>query len=154
MGFAAAAFERIDDILARAGEAIDECGCEAGCPACVHSGRCLRANADVGKGGAKLLLRGLRGLDLSAAPVAVRKPARTAVRPTKVSRTPVEPETRQRPPAKDAPFREAFAPGDVVEHAIHGEGRVVEVKDNGRVVVDFGDGKGRSFTPSWLKRSG
>ncbi len=154
MGFAAAAFERIDDILARAGEAIDECGCEAGCPACVHSGRCLRANADVSKGGAKLLLRGLRGLDLSEAPNAVRKPVRTPSRTTTtVAKTPLEPEARVRPPAKDAPFRETFAPGDLVEHAIHGEGRVVEVKDNGRVVVDFGDGKGRSFTPSWLRRS-
>jgi len=154
MGFAATAFEKLEEILARAGEAVDACGCEAGCPACVHSGRCLRSNADVSKGGAKLLLRALRGLDLAGAPVASRpakRPARKASTVAPVA--PAEPVVRPRTPAKDAPWQDGFAPGDLVEHGIHGEGRVVEVKSNGRVVVDFGDGKGRGFSPSWLRKA-
>jgi hypothetical protein len=32
-------------------------------------------------------------------------------------------------------------------------GTVLEVRPSGRVVVDFGDGKGRRITPGWLRKA-
>lgn len=151
IGFAAAAFELVEEVIARAGEAVDACPCEAGCPACVHSGRCLRGNDDVSKVGARLLLRLVRGLPVEG--VGARPPTvRRAMPRPKPSAPAFEPKTGEPAAASDRPWREAFAPGDRVEHSVFGEGRVLEVRATGRVVVDFGDGKERRITPGWLRK--
>lgn len=152
MGFAASAFDTIVPILERASEAVETCPCADGCPGCVHSGRCLRGNEDVSKEGARLLLRLIRGVDVGT--VNVAKSPKAA--PPRLRRRveAFEPRGEGGPKsASDKPWAEAFAPGDRVEHAVYGEGTVLELRPSGRVVVDFGDGKGRRITPGWLRKS-
>lgn len=153
IGFARAAFDHLDLLVRRAGEAVDECPCHDGCPACVHGGRCLRGNDEVSKRGARFLLRLLRGLPVGdaadrprAAPVRVR-----AERPKR--HPDFEPRTGEPKGASDKTWAPAFAPGDRVEHASFGEGRVLEVRPSGRVVVEFGDGRARRITPGWLRKA-
>lgn len=153
MGFSRGAFDRVRDVLARAGDAVDACDCVDGCPACVHTGRCLRSGDEVSKQGARLVLRWVRGLELEpaaapAAGVVRRRPARA--RPAPVAEA-VERKPRGTARTNDQPWQPEFGAGDRVEHAVFGEGRVIEVRPSGRVVVDFGDGKARRITPGWLR---
>jgi ATP-dependent helicase YprA (DUF1998 family) len=152
LGFAASAFELIDAIVERAGTAVDDCPCESGCPACVHSGRCLRGNDDVSKIGARLVLRLLRGRsidDIAQVRIAPKPVPKPRARPTAND----EPRERATKNTTDQPWQDEFTPGDRVEHAVYGEGLVLEVRPSGRVVVDFGDGKPRRITPGWLRKA-
>jgi DEAD/DEAH box helicase domain-containing protein len=144
MGFAATAYDFADQIVLRAAEAVNSCGCDDGCPACVHFGRCLRSSDEVSKIGARLLLHLMRGLPAPSRPEAA--PAR---RP---QRAPVEkPRPRTRTPSVEP---SAAAPtlrvGDLVEHASFGRGRIIELRPTGRVVVDFEEGRSRRIAPAWL----
>ena len=152
MGFAAAAFEHVEQIIERAGDAVDACPCESGCPACVHSGRCLRGNDEVSKAGAQLLLRLARGLPLDGVQAARVREQVPKPRPPKPRRDEFEPKSREEKLRSDAPWTPAFEVGEQVEHAVFGEGRVLDVRPSGRVVVDFGDGRSRKITPGWLRK--
>lgn len=59
VGLARAAFGRIDELLAAALAAIDDCKCDAGCPSCVQSPKCGSNNDPLDKAGAAFLLREL-----------------------------------------------------------------------------------------------
>jgi DEAD/DEAH box helicase domain-containing protein len=140
IGFAAAAFQRLEEILARAGDAVDACRCPDGCPSCIHSGRCLRGNAELSREGARAALRLVRGLAAfesrpGRSEVKARRPSRGALRTPAPERT------------------DAFARGDRVEHAAYGEGEVLEVRETGHVVVAFGDGRARKILPAWLQKA-
>jgi DEAD/DEAH box helicase domain-containing protein len=152
LGFAASAFELIEPILARAAEAVESCPCADGCPACVHTGRCLRGNEDVSKEGARVLLRLIRGLDVGRV-VTARPPVHRPRPKPKGRADEFDPRPGGKQTESDRPWSEAFAPGDRVEHAVYGEGTVLELRPSGRVVVDFGDGKGRRITPGWLRKA-
>jgi DEAD/DEAH box helicase domain-containing protein len=149
MGIASTAFDAADVILARAAETIDGCECSTGCPACIHMSRCLRGNEGVDKRSAQILLRLLRGLSATGRPVTqVPRPRRPSEAPK--PRRERKPEA---PATADAPQVEALVVGDLVEHAVYGAGRVLEVRPSGRVVVDFGDGKRRRIARTWLQKS-
>lgn len=62
VGIAEAAYERVDELLARTREAIVECGCEDGCPACVQAPSCGSDNKPLDKAGAVEVLDLLLGL--------------------------------------------------------------------------------------------
>lgn len=152
LGFASAAFARIDEMVTRAGEVADECACADGCPECVQTSRCLRGNDELSKNGARRLLGLARGLTVparraAAAPTVLRRPKKERV--SKVDA--FEPAPRTPQTDSDRPFEPKFAAGDRVEHVVHGEGRVVEVRPTGRVVVDFGSGGVRRISAGWLR---
>jgi len=148
MGFASAAFDALPDVLERAFVAVEKCPCAEGCPACVHGGRCLRGSEPLSKVGARLVLASLTGRNLE--PVVVRE----AVKPVLARAAPA---VRTAAPEKPEPVAIAasltFSTGDRVEHAVFGEGLVLELRPSGRVVVQFADGKPRRITPGWLRRS-
>lgn len=152
LGFASSAFDSIEAILERASEAVETCRCQSGCPACVHSGRCLRGNDDVSKEGARVLLRLIRGVEVGHVST-----ARAMPQPKRRPRSRAQDAFDPRPAAIDElagrSGQEAFGAGDRVEHAVYGEGRVIEIRPSGRIVVDFGDGKGRRITPGWLRKA-
>jgi DEAD/DEAH box helicase domain-containing protein len=148
LGFAASAFERADAILARASEAVDGCECETGCPACIHSGHCLRGNDEVSKLGARIVLRLVQGLDPPS--FTQRPPTRTRFLP-KTGPKPARPHARPAPIA-DVPSEHGFSLGDAVEHASFGRGEVEETRPGGRVVVKFEDGRSRRIAPGWLRK--
>jgi DEAD/DEAH box helicase domain-containing protein len=54
-------FLRLDEVLAAASARVRECKCEAGCPACVQSGTCMRRNEALSKYGAAQLLEEFAG---------------------------------------------------------------------------------------------
>lgn len=146
MGFAREAFSLIEALVRRAGESIETCECEAGCPECIHSGRCLTGNKDLSKDGARRFLALARGDSPDAfTPPVVR--VRTSRELASVVRRPSGKTPRK------AESDGEFSPGDRVEHAVFGAGTVLEVRPSGRVVVDFGDEKPRRITPGWLTRS-
>lgn len=149
MGFAAAAFDGIEEIVARAAQAVLACRCRDGCPGCIHSGRCLRRNEAVSKAGASLLLRVAKGEQPAGAPTPDVRPKRREKRPATV-----EPAAVSKKPKREAeaPRVVTFAAGDRVEHVVYGQGTVVEVRPTGRVVVDFGEGRPRRITPGWLTK--
>jgi DEAD/DEAH box helicase domain-containing protein len=153
MGFAAAAYEAIDEIVSRAAAAVLGCPCRDGCPACIHSGRCLRGNEAVSKAGARLLLRLVLGEQVAAgsspAGVKVRRAGSKPVVPAEA----YEPVSRQPKSNSDKPWKPSFEVGDTVEHVVYGRGTVLEVRPSGRVVVDFGEGRSRRITPGWLKKA-
>ncbi|MDR3073615.1 MAG: DEAD/DEAH box helicase [Deltaproteobacteria bacterium] len=59
-GLSAQAFGEAETLLSRTLEVIAGCGCETGCPSCVHSPKCGSGNRPIDKAGAILLLRTLR----------------------------------------------------------------------------------------------
>ena len=74
IGLCDRAYSRIRDLLTTTMEIIDGCGCERGCPSCVHSPKCGSGNRPMDKQGCRLLLRelvtGKTGPTVSRNPVA------------------------------------------------------------------------------------
>ncbi len=60
IGLARESFREIEVVLARAGELINDCRCEAGCPRCVQSPKCGSGNHPLDKQGAARLAQGLQ----------------------------------------------------------------------------------------------
>ena len=56
IGLAEKAFELMDRIASMAHEAVQDCRCEAGCPACIYSPKCGNDNTPLDKGGTVRLL--------------------------------------------------------------------------------------------------
>ncbi len=153
IGLSASAFDHLEPILERAAAAVEECTCDDGCPACVHSGRCLRGNDEVSKAGARLLLRLVRGLPVDQARPARTQPPITRPKPRRPRPESFEPKSREEKLGSDASWMPTFAPGDEVEHSVYGSGVVLDVHPSGRVVVDFGDGRKRRIAPGWLRKT-
>lgn len=151
MGFAAAAYEHIEELVRRAGEGVESCPCDDGCPECIHSGRCLRGNEELSKSGARVLLALARGQKAELVPA--RPPVVRKRRPPPIAADRFEPTHRTIRTAADRPWEPSFKPGDRVEHVSFGEGVVLEVRPSGRVVVDFGRNGSRRITPGWLRPS-
>ncbi len=59
-GLSAQAFREAETLLARTLSVMEGCGCETGCPSCVHSPKCGSGNRPMDKDGAILLLRTMR----------------------------------------------------------------------------------------------
>ena len=57
IGLAERLYDRLDEVLEAAAQRVGACECEAGCPACIQSGSCLRRNEALDKLGARHLLR-------------------------------------------------------------------------------------------------
>jgi len=60
-GFSEAAFEQLEEFIARTAEMIKSCQCKDGCPSCVQSPSCANNNQPLDKRGAVALLEGLLG---------------------------------------------------------------------------------------------
>lgn len=146
MGFAREAFELVETLVRRAGESVESCSCDDGCPECVHSGRCLTGNKELSKSGARRFLALARGESPDAFVPAkpVRAPREGGV---PFHRAPAKRVRRSSKPEG------VFQPGDRVEHSVFGAGLVVEIRPSGRVVVDFGEEKPRRITQAWLTRA-
>ncbi len=65
-GLTRLAFERADDMFGRTLAVIRDCGCELGCPSCVHSPKCGSGNRPIDKAGALDLLHRLEARDAAA----------------------------------------------------------------------------------------
>lgn len=59
-GISIAAFHRAEELIVATFRAIADCGCEAGCPSCVHSPKCGSGNRPIDKTAALFVLRRLR----------------------------------------------------------------------------------------------
>ncbi len=91
-GLTSSVFDRIEALLEATLEAVRDCPCETGCPACVHSPRCGSGNRPIDKAGAVEALELLLALrPLPALPEA------GATEPPVASRAPLAPETPPRP---------------------------------------------------------
>jgi DEAD/DEAH box helicase domain-containing protein len=75
VGLAASLFARLEALLDAACELIAGCGCEAGCPACVHSPRCGSGNHPIDKAGALRVARLALGREPLPAPPRAPAPA-------------------------------------------------------------------------------
>jgi DEAD/DEAH box helicase domain-containing protein len=56
IGLAETLFDRIEHVMEISAERVASCECRHGCPACIHSGNCLRRNDALDKRGAEALL--------------------------------------------------------------------------------------------------
>ncbi len=77
-GFAEQAFRRWTDWLGATREAIDSCGCKAGCPSCIQSPKCGNGNEPLDKTGAVRVLDVLLKADDGGPPTVVA-PAKAAL---------------------------------------------------------------------------
>ncbi|MFP4649977.1 MAG: DEAD/DEAH box helicase, partial [Desulfobacterales bacterium] len=59
IGLCRSAYERADELLEQTLKIISGCGCEAGCPACVHSPKCGSGNRPIDKAAARYILEAL-----------------------------------------------------------------------------------------------
>lgn len=59
-GLSRQAFEKAPELLTSTHETIRTCGCELGCPSCVHSPKCGSGNRPIDKEAALFILKGLR----------------------------------------------------------------------------------------------
>ncbi|CAK7045207.1 MAG: hypothetical protein DELT_02999 [Desulfovibrio sp.] len=60
-GLCRQAFHEAETLFSRTISVIDGCGCETGCPSCVHSPKCGSGNRPIDKAGAALLLHAMQG---------------------------------------------------------------------------------------------
>jgi DEAD/DEAH box helicase domain-containing protein len=72
LGLCRQAFEQADRFLHTTLETITSCGCDTGCPACVHSPKCGSGNRPIDKQAARQILELI--LSLSSGPATVRMP--------------------------------------------------------------------------------
>jgi len=77
VGISETAYDRLDEVMAATLRAIEDCGCEDGCPSCVQSPKCGNNNEPLDKAGAAFLLRDL------LSPQADRKRARSRAQPAR-----------------------------------------------------------------------
>lgn len=78
VGFSEQAFHSLEQLLETTLRALEECRCQAGCPACIHSPRCSNFNRPLDKDAALLILRLLLGREAelgAPAPSALRQSA-------------------------------------------------------------------------------
>ena len=79
VGLCEKAFAAVGELLAQTEKIVTECGCDLGCPTCVHSPKCGSGNRPIDKNGCIRLLHHLRSQDiantkqLSPAPVPVKR---------------------------------------------------------------------------------
>lgn len=59
-GFCEQAFDRAEQLLQHTQQAIEQCACKSGCPACVHSPKCGSGNHPIDKQGAAALIALMR----------------------------------------------------------------------------------------------
>ncbi len=59
VGLTRAGYERLEELLQAVASLLEECGCESGCPSCIHSPKCGSGNKPLDKAGASLLVRSL-----------------------------------------------------------------------------------------------
>jgi DEAD/DEAH box helicase domain-containing protein len=62
IGIAEKGYEIIEELWAATLRAIEECPCQAGCPACIQSPKCGNNNEPLDKKAAVILLRGMLGV--------------------------------------------------------------------------------------------
>ncbi len=68
LGLTRQAFDNAGTLLERTYEAIRDCPCDTGCPACVHSPKCGSGNRPIDKGAAKDILEMILNTDSGPAP--------------------------------------------------------------------------------------
>jgi len=85
-GLAEQAYDRFEDLLARTLGIIRDCGCESGCPSCVHSPKCGSGNRPIAKGAA---MRVLEEIMHGTPPV---EPQRRETAPARIGAVAPEPE--------------------------------------------------------------
>ena len=61
VGLAKTGFGRIEELLGKALSLVADCGCEEGCPSCIHSPKCGSGNKPLDKGACLLTLEALLG---------------------------------------------------------------------------------------------
>ena len=61
VGLAKTGFERIEELLDKARDMVATCGCEEGCPSCIHSPKCGAGNKPLDKPGCLVALEALLG---------------------------------------------------------------------------------------------
>jgi len=61
VGLAAKGYEALEDLLDRTRRLIEGCGCETGCPSCIHSPKCGNGNQPLDKQASRLILQVLTG---------------------------------------------------------------------------------------------
>jgi len=57
VGIAECIYEHLPELIHAARETVQECGCDSGCPSCVHSPRCGAMNRPIDKAGAVIILQ-------------------------------------------------------------------------------------------------
>ncbi len=65
VGLAARAYEKTEPLLLKTRDMIAACGCEDGCPSCIHSPKCGAGNKPLDKAAALMVVEGLLGLNPS-----------------------------------------------------------------------------------------
>lgn len=81
VGLSRRAFEEIEELLRLTLDVITTCGCETGCPSCVHSPKCGSGNRPIDKAAALTILQGLLREKSAAAPGRDKQPAAAAMTP-------------------------------------------------------------------------
>ncbi|KZP01431.1 DEAD/H helicase [Calocera viscosa TUFC12733] len=69
-GICAKVYDRTHDVLAKALQVLENCGCQDGCPACIRSISCREANIVQNKIGAQVVLRGVLNLPIDTDSIA------------------------------------------------------------------------------------
>ncbi|PIE79089.1 MAG: DEAD/DEAH box helicase, partial [Chloroflexi bacterium] len=81
IGLAAAAYEKMEELLGKTLQMISSCGCDTGCPSCVHSPKCGSGNRPIDKAACLWLLEAVISGKYSDCPVSAERiaPAATAI---------------------------------------------------------------------------
>ncbi len=74
VGIAAAGYENLPELLSRVRTLVEGCGCETGCPSCIHSPKCGNGNRPLDKPGAARSIRLLLGMEPPAIPWGAPQP--------------------------------------------------------------------------------
>ena len=78
-GLSRQAFGQIENVLGKTLDVIRTCGCNNGCPACVHSPKCGSGNRPIDKAGARYILSEMKSVQLKS--TAVSMAAETKIQP-------------------------------------------------------------------------